>query len=91
MFIISPDSGSQWKCNIDQICKREFLTETSVNSLNTQPIASCNSGSTTSKLNDDDAIEMLPPSDCAIDYLHLASLWRRLKLLIDWEKLVITY
>ena len=57
-YIVSLDSGSRQKCYANQIRKREVLTESSAN---TQLSASSNSVDTTSELNDDNAIEILPP------------------------------
>ena len=57
LYIVNVHSGSQRKCYIDQSHRQEVLTETSTK---TQPNAV--SSDTTSKLNDDDAIEIIQPA-----------------------------
>ena len=56
-YIVNMHSGSRRRCHIDQILRREVPIETSAN---TQPSAVV--GDTTSEVNDDDAIEIIPPA-----------------------------
>ena len=60
-YIVNLRSGSRRRCHIDQILRREVPIETSTN---TQPSAVV--GDTTSEVNDDDAIEILPPAQDSI-------------------------
>ena len=56
-YIVNMHSGSRQRCHIDMILRREVLIETSAN---TQPSAMV--GDTTSEMNDDNAIEIIPPA-----------------------------
>ena len=57
LYIVNLHSGYRRRSHTDQILRREVLIETSTN---TQPSAVV--GDTTSELNNDDAIEILPPA-----------------------------
>ena len=56
-YIVNMHSGSRRRCHIDQILRWEVPIETSAI---TQPSAVV--GDTTSEVNDDDAIEIIPPA-----------------------------